>query len=527
MISSVSSELASLRVPLACFVAAAALIAGCGGGGGNALPPITGTAGGGAPSGGPPPGGGTAPGPTEVGESLTADVSPAISCDSLAGQTFESVQVTGAVSVPATATLPAYCKVNGTQVGTQHDIEVRLPDVWQRRFVQQGGGGFDGSIPAVGNKNVALSQHAVLTANNGGHRDPSGAVLLNNSAVVQLYAHTAINVATKFGKAVAEKYYAKKTSYSYYQGCSNGGRGALNAAAKYGSDFDAVIAGAPTRNLPGQIEQWTRASALAMPSSTKLAAVNVAAVAKCDALDGATDGIVSNWSACQFDPTTDVPAAVGLTADEASAVKALMTDLKLVDGRTIYSGFGVGSMAQWGPAYASLGVGHMRNIVLNDASWSPAGFNVDTYYPTIAGVIDGYYGFSASVSGLADYLKAGKKIVIWHGSDDGLLSHKDTIRTWEPVTSSAGAAASANSRLYVAAGVGHCSGGPGADTFDLLTPTMAWVEKGTDPGTPTATKVNSSGATLFSRPLCQYPAYPKYKGNGDLNDGANYQCSAT
>lgn len=500
---------ARARRPLACFVAAAAFIAGCGGGGSDT------------------PAGGAATGTAGGGESPTVDVSPSVSCASLAGQTVANVQVTGAVPVPATEVLPAYCKVTGTQVGTQHDIEVRLPDVWQRRFVQQGGGGFDGSIPSVGTKNIALSQHAVLTANNGGHRDPSGAVFLNNQAVVQLYAHTAINVATKFGKAIAEKYYAKTVSYSYYQGCSNGGRGALNAAAKYGSEFDAVIAGAPTRNLPGQIEQWTRASALTVPSAAKLAAINTAAVAKCDVLDGAKDGIVSNWSACQFDPSTDVPSSVGLTPDEASAVKTLMSDLTLADGRTIYSGFGVGSMSQWGPAYASLGVGHMRNIVLNDASWAPTSFNVDAYYPSISGVIDGYYAFSASVNGLSEYLKAGKKIVVWHGSDDALLSHKDTIRTWEPVVSAAGVAAQANSRLYIASGVNHCGGGPGADTFDLLTPTIAWVEKGADPGTPTASKVNSSGETLLTRPLCQFPTYPKYTGTGDLNSAGSYQCSAT
>lgn len=508
----------SFRFPLACLVAASALLAGCGGGGDDTPAVSTGSG-----SGGTPP---MVPDPTPA-EPLTADTVPAIPCDSLAGATLDSVLVTGAVSISATATLPAYCKVNGTQVGTQHDIEVRLPAVWQRRFFQQGGGGFDGSIPAVGTSNVALSQHAVLTANNGGHRDPSGAVLLNNPATVQLYAHTAINVATKFGKAVAEKYYAKTTSYSYYQGCSNGGRGALNAAAKYGSDFDAVIAGAPTRNLNGQIEQWTRASALSMPSSTKLAAVNAAAVAKCDALDGATDGVVSNWAACQFDPTADVPAAAGLTANEATAVKSLMTDLTLADGRTIYSGYGVGSMSQWGPAYASLGVGHMRNIVLNDASWSPVNFNVDTYYPTIAGVIDRTYGFNASVSGLADFVKAGKKIVIWHGSDDALLSHKDTVRTWLPVVAAAPDATASNSRLYIAAGVNHCGGGPGADTFDLLSPTMAWVEKRVDPGMPTATKVNSSGATLFSRPLCLYPTFPRYTGSGDTNSASSYTCSAT
>ncbi|TMH71498.1 MAG: tannase/feruloyl esterase family alpha/beta hydrolase [Betaproteobacteria bacterium] len=457
-------------------------------------------------------------------DSLTADVTPVISCGSLAGNTIENVQVTAAVNVAATATLPAYCKVNGTQAGTQHDIEVRLPDDWQQRFVQQGGGGFDGSIPPVGKTNVALSQHAVLTANNGGNRDPSGAVLLNNPQLVQLYAHSAIPIAAKFGKAVAEKYYGRRPSYSYYQGCSNGGRGALNAAAKYGAEFDAVIAGAPTRNLPGQIEQWTRASALTMPSATKLAAVNAAAVAKCDALDGAIDGVVSNWAACQFDPTTDVPASVGLSAAEAAAVKALMTDLKLADGTTIYSGYGIGSMAQWGPAYAALGVGHMRNIVLNDPFWSPSSFNVDTYYPTITGVIDGEYGFDASVSGLADFLKAGKKIMVWHGSDDALLSHKDTIRTWQPVVAQAADEAASNSKLYIASGVNHCGGGPGADTFDLLTPMMAWVEKGIDPGTIVASKVDASGATQFTRPLCQYPAYPKYNGTGDINSASNNQC---
>ncbi|TFZ03466.1 tannase/feruloyl esterase family alpha/beta hydrolase [Ramlibacter rhizophilus] len=461
------------------------------------------------------------------GAALTAERAPVKACASFAGQTIENVQVTSATEVAATDTLPAYCKVNGTQVGTEHDIEVRLPGTWQQRFVQQGGGGFDGSIPGVGSTNVALSKNAVLTANNGGHRDRSGAVFLNNPAVTQLYAHTAIDVAAKFGKAVTQQYYGSRPNYSYYQGCSNGGRGALNAAAKYGDHYDAVIAGAPTRNLTGQIEQWTRASALAMPNATKLTAVHAAAVAKCDALDGVTDGIASNWAACQFDPTTDVPASAGLTTAEAAAVKALMTDLKLSNGTTIYSGYGFGSMAQFGPAYAALGVGHMRNIVLNDASWSPAGFDVDAFYPTINDVIEGRYGFNASVSGLSNFLRSGKKIVVWHGSEDGLLSHTDTIRTWRPVAADAGAAATANSRMYIAAGVNHCAGGPGADTFDLLTPTMAWVEQGADPGTPIASKVNASGATLFTRPLCQYPTYPKYNGTGDVNSASSYQCSAS
>jgi feruloyl esterase len=140
-------------------------------------------------------------------------------------------------------------------------------------------------------------------------------------------------------------------------------------------------------------------------------------------------------------------------------------------------------------------------------------------------VVDGTYGFSASVPGLAKFLRSGKKIVVWHGSDDSLLSMKDTIRTWQPVAQAAGDAARENSRLYVASGVNHCGRGPGADTFDLLAPIIAWVETGVDPGTPTALKLDSTDTVQFSRPLCQDLAYPKYKRSGDVNRASNYFCS--
>lgn len=468
-------------------------------------------------------GGGDDPAP------VSTAVAPKVSCASLQGQTYSNVSVVSAVAVAASGPNPGYCQVNGTEAGTQHDIELRLPSEWQRRMVQEGGGGFDGRIAAISPQgSVPLSLGAVQVLNNGGHRDPSGAVLLNNPLVVQRYAHTAIITANRFSKQVTAAYYGEAPARTYYQGCSNGGRGALNAAAKYGVDFDGVIAGAPTRNLVGQIEQWTRAAALTLPSSAKLQGIAAAAVAKCDALDGATDGIVSNWGACTFDPTTDVPATVGLTADEATAVKTLMTDVQLVDGTIAYSGFGVGDMSNWGGRYGALGVGHMRNIVLNDAAWSPASFDVNTFFPTISNVIDGTYQFSASVSGLSQFLKAGKKVMVWHGSDDALLSHKDTIRTWKQVTDVAGdAVAQANSRLYVASGVSHCGGGPGADRFDLLTPLVAWVEEGKAPDVPVASKVDSTGTTLFTRPLCIHPQFPKYKGTGDVKSADSYTCSAS
>ncbi|MCY1260006.1 Mono(2-hydroxyethyl) terephthalate hydrolase [compost metagenome] len=480
-------------------------------------------------------GGSDTPGaPATNAVTASVAIAPVVSCASLNGKQFEDATVTSATPVAASGTLPAYCKVTATQNGTQHDIQVLLPDAWQDRYYQQGGGGFDGAIPNLtpavdssgNNSSTALRSGAMVLGNNGGHRDSTGADFLNNPTVVELYSHTAIGVARDFGDALAQNYYGKIPKYAYYEGCSNGGRGALNAAAKYGDKFNAVIAGAPTRNLEGQVPQWTRAAALSLPSADKLKQIASAAIAKCDSLDGVSDGVISNWQKCTFDPTADVPASVQLTSSEAAAVKALMTDLTLSNGTVIYSGYGFGDMSFWGPWYAGLGLGHMENIVLSNPTWDVSTFNVDQYFPTISSVLQTQYHFDAERNGLVQFLAAGKKIVIWHGSDDALLSHKDTIRTWQEVANGAGASLTQdNSRMYIAAGVNHCGQGPGADTFDLFTPTMNWVEKGTAPPVPVASKLSTDQTkTLFTRPLCTYPQYPQYKGSGDVNDATNFTC---
>jgi hypothetical protein len=457
----------------------------------------------------------------------TATRKPAVSCESLSGKSFYNVAITGATRVAAAYPVPGYCRVTGTENGTQHDIEIRLPDEWHERYVQRGGGGFDGSIPPVGARNIALSAGAVQGANNGGHRDPTGAVLLNNPRAVERYAHGAILTATRFGKAVTQAYYGRPTRYAYYEGCSNGGRGAFNAAAKYGTEFNGIVAAAPTLNLTGQIAEWTHAAALHMPSREQFAQIHAAALAKCDAADGLKDGILSNWQGCAFDPLHDIPADVGLTAEQMMAVQTLLQDLKAPDGRVLYSAYGLGDLGLGAPAFGLFGVGQMRNIVFNDPNWSPATFDPTTSLPQISAVIDTQYQFTASIGGLIQFMHGGGKIIVWHGADDGLLSHRDTIRTWQQVADAAGSETMrTNSRLYIAPGVNHCAGGDGADTIDMLTPMMKWVEQGEAPATLTASKLDAkTGATRFTRPLCLYPGYPRYTGSGDVNDARSFECA--
>ncbi len=466
--------------------------------------------------------------PASHAAAATKPLKPAIACEALQGQSFMNVEVTGATHVAAKGAVPGYCRVTGTERGTEHDLEVRLPDAWRGRYVQRGGGGFDGIIVPVGASNPALVAGAAQGANNGGHRDMSGADLLNNPRGLERYAHGAILIATRFGKAVTQAYYGTAPHHAYYDGCSNGGRGALNAAAKYGTEFDGVVAVAPTLNLTGQVSAWTRAASLQLPSATQFAQIHAAAVARCDEADGAKDGVISAWQRCDFDVARDVPASVGLTPAQVAAATALMTDLKTPDGKVVYSGYGLGNMALGAPAFPLFGTGHFRYIIENDANWSPAGFDPIAALPRSSEVLEKQYQFNPTVPDLVQYLKRGGRIMVWHGSDDALLSHRDMIRSWADLTTAAGPALSERStRLYIAPGVGHCSGGPGADSIDLLTPLMEWVEAGKTPATLTAAKRDKPDAPpRFTRPLCRYPAYPRYTGKGDVNAAANFACVA-
>ncbi|MEO6079635.1 MAG: tannase/feruloyl esterase family alpha/beta hydrolase [Steroidobacteraceae bacterium] len=437
--------------------------------------------------------------------------------------------ITAAEEAPAAGALPAYCKVSGHEAGTDHDMEVRLPAQWRGGYVQRGGGGFDGAIAPAASAPAALQLGAAQGANNGGHRDPSGAALLNDPRATERYAHAAILTATRFGKAVTQAYYGAAPAHSYYEGCSNGGRGALNAAAKYGTEFDGVVAMAPTLNMLGIIPAMTRFGLLSLPDNAKFAAVHAAAVAKCDVLDGARDGIVSNWQACKLDPARDVPASVGLTPPQIEALRTLWSDQLRADGTVSYSGLGFGDLAAGAAIYGRFGLGHLRYVVYADPQWSAPAGGVDAReLPRIRAAIEDRYQFSASVSGLAQYLRDGGKLIVWHGAEDPIISHRDTVRTWADVVAAAGTpAASANSRLYIAPGVAHCGGGAGADSTDLLATMMQWVEAKKAPGNLlTSKREPRSGQVRFTRPLCEFPRWPRYDGKGDINQASSFACVA-
>ncbi len=469
-------------------------------------------------------------------------------CAQLAQLELLQATITAAEAVAATDNTPAYCRV-AARIEPETDVELHLPapHAWQGRYLHLGGGGFDGSPPAsFAAAPVAVGRGYAVAASNGGHNsdapipatDPTWA--LNSPMLIRDYAHRAIGKTRDFASAVIEAYYGQAPQYAYFQGCSNGGRGAFNAAAKYTSDFDGVVAGAPVRYLPNQVVAWTSYGARvqagipenpAMDRDAKLEALYEAQVSSCDLLDGVADGIVSNPGACaaEFEwadvqCTTDANDC--LTESETEVVRSVFSELELASGQSVYAGFPPAALlGSWLNSYSAYGLGHLQYIVYQDPAYGLSDYDIDTAYPKTEAVTGGIYDFSPNLGPLASYLAMGKKMIVWHGTGDGLISSNETAAQYQQITDLAGVAASANARLYMLPGVNHCRGGPGADMVNWLAAITQWVEKGQAPMDLVASGAKSDlRPDAITRPVCEYPQYPAYVGSGDPDRAQSYRC---
>ena len=469
--------------------------------------------------------------------------SPRIPCESLAGLFLGDGAIKSAVEVPAAGAIPAYCRVLAT-VEPETDIELRLPENWEQRLLLSPGSGLQGFIPDLDSRGVRLIEGYAVVASNSGHRDPTGGAtrFLNAPILVQDYSFGAIGKTVQLAKAVLREYYGRTPKYSYYSGCSSGGREGLNAAAKFGKEFDGILAGAPPRNFPGVVSRWALTTQLEAPSAAKLAAVQQAQVMQCDARDGLADGIISHPEACRFDVMSlRCPDGVNsdscLTDAEIDVVKTLRADLRLANGRLAYPRFGLGNpatgfgvfMPVGGPGTPNfatfLAGGFLPYMVYNDPAYDLTTFDLDADFATVFDVFERQYDFTANTDPLARFLRTGNKILLWHGAEDTLVSHVDTIRSFRKLTDAAGSHAD-NARLYVLPGVQHCGGGNGASQIDFLSVLRDWVERGRSPRNLTATRNDPAGNVLLARPLCEYPKYPRYDGDGDPADASSFRCVA-
>ena len=493
-----------------------------------------------------------------AGQAITAQQA----CDSLTGKTIAGATVT-AVAVAASGATPTYCAASGT-IAPSLNFQMRLPQKWNGKLHYGGGGGYNGLIPGLTGYNLAaLNMGYATVSSDSGHQGGnvfSAAFALNDPFAAQLFGSLSVPTVMSSAQELLKAAYGTAPSRSYFEGCSNGGREGLMNVQRYPNLFDGVIARAPAYNWVGLLGQFNRtAKALAAPGGAfPLAKTQLLAKAirdACDGLDGIVDGVVSNQAACTtavFNPASlQCPGGADtgntcLSNAQLAVVTSWTTD-------AVFTGSPAYRNARWNltgneddpgawPLWET-GNGTLTSALqylfqdttvknylardpnANSLTYSPWDQNQNALF-ALASLND------ATSADIRPFRDSGAKLLLWHGANDAALSSNATIEYFNNVKTAVGGAASADTftRLYIAPGVNHCSGGPGADNSDLLSALDNWVVNGTAPGTLTAQKVNATtGAADFSRPLCQHPQYPKYTGPANNSDAAklasNYTCS--
>lgn len=483
-------------------------------------------------------------------------------CALLSGATLGGATGLTTTVVAAAQGQPTYCKVNGV-ILPKLNFEVRLPDRWNGKLYYQGGGGFDGSIPALAQPALgALVQGYAIVGSDSGHQagtlDATWA--LNDAYAAQLWGSLSVPTVVSTALSILKSTYDSAPTRAYFEGCSNGGREGLMAVERDPNLFDGVIARSSAYNIVGFFGHWnSNAKALSAPgaamSNAKVALLAKAVRDACDANDGIVDGIVSNPGSCVGTVKPSSLRCVGgadtgdtcLSDAQIQAVDTITSAANFGSGSTVFHDAArpltgneddPGAWPQW-----ITGNGNVRTttaFALQDSavkSFIARDLTVDslTYSPYDKD-INALFALSslsdATKTDIRPFVNHGGKLILWHGGNDAAFPPLSDAENYTGIVGALGGQTLADRsvRFYVAPGVNHCAGGPGADTSDLITALDGWVTSGSPPETLLASKVNAAGGTDFTRPLCRYPQYPRY--TGPANDAAaakvasNYTCTA-
>jgi len=499
---------------------------------------------------------------------LAAQAQPSNSCSGLTGLKIHDVEITKAELVAAGATipgpypgaasvgpLPAHCRVDGVinrrkGVGGQEfgiGFAVALPEkaAWNGDFMMQGGSGGNGFVSyptgaSDAGDQPALMRGFVVASTDTGHKAKTGGFDFTFMSDQQAYLDFAFEANAEVAgvaKQILARYYDKPTAFSYFVGCSTGGREAMILSQRYPTAFNGIVSGDPAMRTGRSnlaISQWMPAAyneaapkdASGKPQIDKFLSDGErklfmdALLKQCDATDGVADGMISDPLACHFDPAMLAckpgQSDACIAPEKVAAIKKAFAGPKNAYGTQIYPGFlydtgitskggvpGLLAMGENGlfgpyPTITKLDVDKAA-LLVSDPLVEPASTNLTT--------------FSGN----------GGKLIFFHGDSDPWFSALDTLGYYQSLAEANGGTEKVSewSRIFLVPGMAHCGGGPSLDHFDMLTAVVDWVEKGAAPDSVLATGKAFPGR---SRPLCAYPKHAQYTGSGDTQDARNFRC---
>ena len=508
-------------------------------------------------------------------------------CENLTGLKLDHATVTSAAMVEAAplkpqpnaffklppVTVPRHCEVKGVARPTSDseiNFELWLPPTgaWNGKYIQRGNGGWAGSIPAY-DLVTPLARGYAASATDDGHTSPSPVPNANwaigHPEKLIDFGYRALHETARQSKAILRAFYGQELSRAYFVGCSDGGREGLMEAERYPEDFDGVVAGAPannwTRHFTGFV--WNEKALKGDPAgdipAAKLPAIQKAALAACDELDGVKDSLIEDPRQCHFDPA--VLKCAGAEGPECLTQQQIETLRRIYGGprspstgEQIYPGYEPGTeagpvgWAVWivGPVHAMFGNSFYSGAVFENPRWDWRTIDFDRDLKLAqekAGpILDAYN------PDLRSFRAHGGKLIQYHGWGDAAIAPRDSIAFYEKVDTflkrypdprgDASKPIQDFYRLFMVPGMGHCATGAGPNNFgntDIADPSVSpqdaghdvvlaldrWVTQGIAPETIVGTG-NISGVKM-TRPQCPYPKVAHNKG-GDSNDAASFEC---
>lgn len=493
-------------------------------------------------------------------------------------------------SMPATMAGPepaiAYCKLTGSIAPLDAKappirFQINLPAQWNGRAVQYGGGGFNGVLitglaqlrDAPADLPPPVAQGFMTYGTDSGHDNAKLKEIQEfalNDEALENFAHASYKKVRDVAAVMARSIYGRVPDKLYFFGGSEGGREGLTMAQRYPNDFDGIVSVVPVINWVGLQFAGTRAGLLQMDggwlSPAKVKALHEAVLAACDAADGLKDGVVSRWETC---PRTMNPKSMrcpdgkdtGDTCLSDAQIRFVETvhgrfefPFPLVNGITSYPGYNYGGedqtegMIYWmtgtkPPQYPLpavteqgriwyYGAGAMRYFMARDPDAHPRDV-------TPAAHKDQVLKISALMDStnpdLSAFQRRGGKLILKENMADPGQSANAGVEYYKSVVGKMGQnEVDRFVRFYVSPGANHAGAGTMAGGaalprgVDLLAALDGWVMKNDAPDTlvQTAQEAKPPFATISARPMCRYPAFPKFKGTGDPAQASSFECAA-
>ena len=469
-------------------------------------------------------------------------------CTSLRALGDYGYSIISTTLVAATADTPEHCRIYGV-IRPEIRFGLHLPTAWNGRFYMQGNGGYAGNSPSddrtlrVAIRAVSHGFAAATTDTGHDNRvEPLATFAKDNLAKEIDYGFRAVHLTARTAKSIIALYYDHPPTYSYWDGCSTGGRQGLMSAQRFPADFDGIVAGAPVLNFTDtqMAYIWNNQALARTPlSETTIAQVGEAVYERCDAVDGLEDGLIDDPRRCDFDSARDLPrcdATSGeacVTTDEIASLQAIYRG-PVAGGTSLFPGqpFGAeahGGWTNWIISDTGLTIGQRFSETFfkylaftpdeSDFDWRAFDFETDPARVTIREILD------ATDPDLSAFRARGGKIITHFGWADTALNPIMAVNYYEDVLATNGTAATSDFyRLFMVPGMFHCRGGIGTDRFDAMTPLIDWVEGAIAPDSIPAARIEDD-KVVRTRPLCPYPQVAAYTGAGSIDDGTNFVCS--